>query len=94
LKQELQVKETCGKREYNQLSILHHTAVLGYTLPPLPLHFLLIIIILLFFLLTLLMLLLFKEVWKASRPSLLSCWDLQDRHCHPPSPGSRILTGF
>jgi hypothetical protein len=68
-----------------QLAILHHKAVLRYTLPPLPLHLLLIIILLL--LLTLLILLLFKEVWKAFRPSLLSCRDLQDRHCHPPSQG-------
>ena len=87
LKQELQVKETCGKRESNQLAILQHKAVLHYTLSPLPLHLLLIIIILLLFLLNLLMLLFFKEVWKASRLSLLSCRDLQDRHCHPPSPG-------
>jgi hypothetical protein len=36
LKQELQVKETCGKRESNQLAILHHKAVLRYILPPLP----------------------------------------------------------
>jgi hypothetical protein len=87
LQQELQVKETCGKGEFNQLAILHHKAVLRYILPPLPLHLLLIIIIFLLFLFTLLMLLLFKEVWKAFRPSLLSCRDLQDRHCHPPSPG-------
>ena len=73
LKQELQVKETCDKREFNQFAILHHKAVLRYTLPPLPLHLLLIIIILLLLLLTLLMHLLFKEVWKAFRPSLLSC---------------------
>ena len=55
------MKETCGKREFNQLAILHHKAVLRYTLPPLPLHLLLIIIILVLLLLTLLMLLLFKE---------------------------------
>ena len=55
------MKETCAKREFNQLAILHHKAVLRYTLPPLPLHLLLIIIILLLLLLTLLMLLLFKE---------------------------------
>ena len=73
LKQELPEKETCGKRdqgEFNQYALLHHQAVLHYTLPPLPLPLLLIIIILL--LLILLLLLLFKEVWKASRPSLLS----------------------
>ena len=79
LKQELQVKETSGKRdqgEFDQHALLHHQAVLHYTLPPLPLHLLLIIIILLLLLLILLLLLLFKEVWKASRPSLLSCRDL------------------
>jgi hypothetical protein len=94
LKQELQVKEICGKREFNQLAILHHKAVLRYTLAPLPLHLLLIIIILLLLLLTLLMLLHFKEVWKAFRPSLLSCRDLQDRHCHPSSQDLKILTFF
>ena len=47
--------------------LLHHQAVLHYTLPPLPLHLLLIISILLLLLLILLLLLLFKEVWKASR---------------------------
>ena len=79
LKQELQVKETSGKRdqgEFDQYDLLHHQAVLHYTLPPLPLHILLIIIILLLLLLILFLLLLFKEVWKASRPSLLSCRDL------------------
>ena len=45
-----------------------------HTLPPLPLHLLLIIIVLL--LLLNILLLLFKEVWKASRPSLLSSRDL------------------
>jgi hypothetical protein len=40
LKQELQVKETFDKREFNQLAIFHHKAVLRYTLPPLPLHLL------------------------------------------------------
>ena len=94
LKQELQVKETCGEREFNQLATLHHKAVLRYTLPLLPLHLLLIIIILLLLLLTLLMHLLFMEVWKAFRPSLLSCRDLQDRHCHPPSPGKKNIEGF
>ena len=71
LKQELQVKETSGKRNRGKFyqHALHHQAVLNYTLPPLPLHLLLIIIHLLF-LLILLLLLLFKEVWKASRPSL------------------------
>ena len=69
LKQELQVKETSSKRdqwEFDQHALLHHQAVLHYTLPPLPLHFLLIIIILLPLLLILLLFLLFKEAWKAS----------------------------
>ena len=73
LRQELQVKETSGKRdrgEFDQHALLHHQAVLHYALPPLPLHLLLIINILL------ILLLLFKEVWKAFRPSLLSCRDL------------------
>ena len=63
LKQELQVKETSGKRdqgEFDQHALLHYQAVLHYTLPPLPLHLLLMIIILLLFLLILLLLLLFK----------------------------------
>ena len=68
-------------------------AVLHYTLTPLPLQLLLIIIILLLLLLILLLFLLFKEVWKASRPSLLSCRDLCDRHLPPPPPGYKILTG-
>ena len=74
LKQELQVKETSGKRDqgkFYQHALLHHQAVLHYTLPPLPLHLLLIIIILLLLLLILLLVRLFKEVGKASRPSLL-----------------------
>ena len=61
LKQELQVKETHGKGdrgEFNHYALLHHQAVLHYTLPPLPLHLLLIIIILLLLLLILLLLLL------------------------------------
>ena len=48
LKQELQVKETSGKKdrgEIDQHDLLHHQAVLLYTLPLLPLHFFLIIII-------------------------------------------------
>ena len=97
LKQELQVKETSGKRdrgEFDQHALLHHQAVLHYTLPPLPLHPLLIIIILLLLLLILLLLLLFKEVWKSSRPSFISCRDLEDRLWPPPPPGSKILTGF
>ena len=59
--------------EFDQHNLLHHQAVLHYTLPPLPLHILLIIIILLLLLLILLLLLLFKDVWKACSPSLLSC---------------------
>ena len=73
LKQELQVKETHSKGdrwEFNHYALLHHQAVLHNTLPPLPRHLLLIIIILIL-LLIFLLLLLFKEVWKASRPSLL-----------------------
>jgi hypothetical protein len=73
------VKETSGKRdqvEFDQHALLHYQADLHYTLPPLPLHLLLIIIILLLLLLILLLLLLFKEVWKAARPSLFSCRDL------------------
>jgi hypothetical protein len=65
-----------GKRdqgEFDQHTLLHHQAVLHYTLPHPPLHLLLIIIILLLLLLILLLLLLLKEVWKACRPSLLSC---------------------
>ena len=76
LKKELKVKETNGKRdlwELDQHTLLHHQAVLYYALPPLPLHLLLVIIIHLLLLLILLLLLLFKEVWKACRPSLLSC---------------------
>ena len=80
MKQKLQGKKTSDKRdrgELDQHALLHHQAVLHYTLPPLPLHLLLIIIILfLLLLLILLLLLLFKEVWKTSRPSLLSCRDL------------------
>ena len=76
LKQELPEKETRGKRdqgEFNQYALLHHQAVLHYTIPPLPLHLLLIIIILLLLPLILLLLLLFNEVWKAPRPPLISC---------------------
>ena len=79
LKQELQVKETSGSRDrgkFYQHALLHHQAVLQYTLPPLPLHLLLIIIILLLLLLIFLLVLLFKEVWKASRPSFSSSRDL------------------
>jgi hypothetical protein len=80
LKQELQVKKTSGKRDrgiFYQYALLHHQAVLHYTLPPLPLHLLLIIIIiLLLLLLILLLLLLFKEVLKASSPFFLSYRDL------------------
>ena len=70
LKQELQVKEASGKRdreEFDQHALLHHQALLHYTLSP---------FLLLLLLLILLLLLLFKEVWKASTPSLLSCRDL------------------
>ena len=66
LKQELHVKETSGKRDqgiFYQHALLHHQAVIHYTLPPFPLHLLLIIIIiLLLLLLILLLLLLFMEV--------------------------------
>ena len=64
------------EEKFDQYDLLHHQAVLYYTLPPLPLHLLLIIIILLLLLLLLLLPLLFKDVWKASRPLLLSCRDL------------------
>ena len=66
LKQELQVNETSGKRDQGIFylhALLHHQAVLHYTLPRLSLHLLLIVIIsLLLLLLILLLLLLFKEV--------------------------------
>ena len=78
LKQELQVKETKGKRDrgkFYQHALLHDQAILHYTLPPLPLHLLLIIIIIVLLLLVLLLLLLFKEVRKASRPCILSSRD-------------------
>ena len=68
MKQEQQVKDTQGKRdrgEFNQHALLHHQAILHYTLPPLPLHILLIIIILLIILLSLPLILLLREVWKA-----------------------------
>ena len=98
LKQKLQVKETSVKKdrgELDQYALLHHQTVLHYTLPPLPFHFLLIIITLILpLLLILLLLLLFKEVWKASWHSLLSCRDLLDRPWPPPPPGSKIMTGF
>ena len=60
LKQELEGKETSGKRdqgEFQKHALLDHQAVL---------HILLI----------LLLLLLLQGVWKASRPSLLTCRDL------------------
>ena len=97
LKLELLVKETSGKRdqgEFDQHALLHHQAVLHYTLPPLPLHLLLIIIILLHLFLILLLFLLFKKAWTASRPPLLSCRDLYDRHWLPSPPGYKLLTGF
>ena len=60
---------------------MHHQAVLDILLiPPLPLHLLLIIIILLLLLPILLLLPLLQEFWKASRPTLLSCRELYDRH--------------
>ena len=71
LKQELQVKETRGKRdqgEFNQHAILRHQAVLRYTLPPRPLHLLLIIIILLLLHLILLQLLLLRRFGKPPGP--------------------------
>ena len=60
LKQKLQVKKTSGQRnqgKFYQHALLHHQAVLYYTLPPLPLHLLIIFIILLHLLLILLLLL-------------------------------------
>ena len=74
-----------GLRKFDQPALLHHQAVLHYTLPPLPFHLLLIIIILLHLLLILLLLLLFKQVWKALQalPPLLQA-----------PAGSKILTGF
>jgi hypothetical protein len=65
LKQGLHVKDTSGKREqgkFYQHALLHHQAVLHYTLPPLTFHLLLITIILLLLLLILFLHLLFKEV--------------------------------
>ena len=47
--------------KFYQHALLHHQAVLTYTLPPLPLHLLLIIIILLLLLLILLLLVLFEK---------------------------------
>ena len=77
LTQKLHVKETSGKRdpgELDQHDLLHHQDVLHYTLPPLPFHLLLNIIILLLLLLSSSSCLSsLNEVWKASRPSLLSC---------------------
>ena len=77
LKQELQKWQKGPNRILTILpsSILHIPLV-----PPLPLHLLLIIIIILFLLPILLFLTLYQEVWKASRPALLSCRNLQDRH--------------
>ena len=48
-----------GRGKFCQHALLHHQAVLHYTLPPLPLHLLLIIIILLLLLIILLLFLLF-----------------------------------
>ena len=76
LKQELQVKEKSAKKykgKFYNLALLHHQAFLHILLNhPLPLHLLLIITIFLLLLLILLLFILVQEVWKASRPSLLS----------------------
>ena len=84
--------------EFDNHALLHHPAVLDILLiHPFPIHLLLLIIILLL----LLPIPLFQEVWKASRPSLLSCRYLQDMHwdvciqAWPPSPlGSKTLTSL
>ena len=71
LRQELQVQETSGKRnrgELDQHALLHHQAVLHYTLPPLPIHLLLIISILLLLILFLILLLLQRRFGKATGP--------------------------
>ena len=73
LKQELQEKDTSGngtKGEVDQ-AVLHILLV-----PPLPLHLLFLLRIVLLRLIILILLLLFQEIWKASRPSPLSCRDL------------------
>ena len=63
--------------EFDYHVLLQHQAILHIPIiPPLPLHILLVIIILLLLLPILLLLPLFKEVWKASTPSLLSYRDL------------------
>ena len=66
------MKETGGKRDrgnFYQHVLLHHQALLHYTLPPLPLHLLLLIILLLLLLLILLLLLL--EVAEATGAVLI-----------------------
>ena len=74
LKQELQGGKIY-QGEFECHALLQHQAVLHILLiPPLPLHLLLVIIILPLLLPILLPLL--QEVWKAFRPSLLSCRDL------------------
>ena len=68
---------TWDQGEFDYHALLHPLAVLDILLStPLPLHLLLIILILPLLLPILLLLPLFQEVWKAFRPSLLSCRDL------------------
>ena len=80
MRQDLQGKETRGKREqceFDHHTLIHHQAVWHILLIPyLSFHLLLLFIILLLLLLILFILLLHQEVWEASRPSLLSCSDL------------------
>ena len=67
--------------EFDNHALLHHQAVLHILfIPPIPLNLLIIIIIIILLHLLILLLLLLQEVWKASRPSLLCCRDLYDRH--------------
>ena len=72
LRQELQVQETTSGKmnrgEFDQHALLHHQAVLHYTLPPLPLHLLLIIRILLLLILFLILLLLLRRFGKPPGP--------------------------
>ena len=77
---------TWDQGEFDYHALLHPLVVLDILLStplplhllstPLPLHLLLIILILPLLLPILLLLPLFQEVWKAFRPSLLSCRDL------------------